>query len=187
MRRDDVVLLHDPQTAGLVPMLSWSGARVFWRCHVGTDEHNEEVERGWAFLRPYLADVTYALFSRKQYVPAFLADKSSIMVPAIDAFSPKNQPMRDEVVRAILVNTGIIEGLPGDAPPTFVALGRGHRAGESPGRRGPHGACDPLGPAGGGADLPLGPPQGSDRGDARASPGRSSRGCPTNPTSCSRE
>ena len=35
---DDVVLLHDPQTAGLIGPLKRTGAKVIWRCHIGIDE-----------------------------------------------------------------------------------------------------------------------------------------------------
>ena len=33
----DVVILHDPQTAGLVELVKDTGAAVIWRCHVGLD------------------------------------------------------------------------------------------------------------------------------------------------------
>jgi trehalose synthase len=36
VRPGDVVLLHDPQTAGLAAPLAQAGARVVWRCHIGT-------------------------------------------------------------------------------------------------------------------------------------------------------
>ena len=55
VRPGDVVLLHDPQTAGLAPALSAAGARVAWRCHVGCDTPNAEVERAWEFLAPGLS------------------------------------------------------------------------------------------------------------------------------------
>ena len=32
----DVVLLHDPQAAGLAAPLAEAGAQVVWRCHVGS-------------------------------------------------------------------------------------------------------------------------------------------------------
>ncbi|WP_407652975.1 hypothetical protein [Baekduia soli] len=35
MRPGDVVLLHDPQTAGLIPGLAAHGIPVVWRVHVG--------------------------------------------------------------------------------------------------------------------------------------------------------
>ena len=49
VRPRDVVLLHDPQTAGLAPELLRAGAVVIWRCHIGADEANDEVDSGWDF------------------------------------------------------------------------------------------------------------------------------------------
>src|ERR671910_1465011 len=45
VRPRDIVLLHDPQVAGLAPPLMRAGATVVWRCHVGSDSTNEHVER----------------------------------------------------------------------------------------------------------------------------------------------
>jgi trehalose synthase len=117
---EDIVILHDPQTVGLVKPLLEVGARVVWRCHIGHDQRNDEVDRGWAFLTPYLERVEATVFSRGAYIPD-CCDKGRAVViqPGIDAFSPKNQPMAPEVVDAILVETGILEG----PPPPGVALG----------------------------------------------------------------
>ena len=41
----DIVILHDPQTAGLVSAVSATGARIVWRCHVGLDQPNDTPER----------------------------------------------------------------------------------------------------------------------------------------------
>ena len=54
VRPNDVVLIHDPQPAGLAGAMRSAGAKVIWRCHVGVDEPNEWTERSWSFLRPYL-------------------------------------------------------------------------------------------------------------------------------------
>ena len=35
--RRDLLVLHDPQTAGLIPLLRERVGRVVWRCHVGLD------------------------------------------------------------------------------------------------------------------------------------------------------
>ena len=37
----DIVVLHDPQTAGLARDMVASGMQVVWRCHVGIDAPNE--------------------------------------------------------------------------------------------------------------------------------------------------
>ncbi len=47
----DLVLLHDPQTAGLAAALASAGARVAWRCHIGVDWENDATRAGWGFLR----------------------------------------------------------------------------------------------------------------------------------------
>jgi trehalose synthase len=120
VRPNDVVLLHDPQTAGLAPPLLEHGATVLWRSHVGADLPNEHTERAWDFLRPYLEHVPTLIFSRHAYVPDWCAPgRATVISPSIDAFSPKNQEMEDGTVRAILVNTGLVEGPPGEGQPLF--------------------------------------------------------------------
>lgn len=129
VRPRDIVILHDPQTAGLAPAMARHGAIVIWRCHVGADEPNQEVEGGWRFLTPYLQGLAAAVFSRRQYIPdGFDSDRSVVIPPSIDPFSPKNQELTDDVVRAILVHTGLIDGPSGDTSPTFI------RSDGSPGR-----------------------------------------------------
>jgi trehalose synthase len=125
----DVVLLHDPQTAGLSTALVHAGAHVIWRCHVGADVSNAETERAWAFLSPYLTDVHVAVFSRQVYVPpSFSPDRSIVIPPSIDPFSPKNQDLDEATIRAILVHTGLVAGPPGDGQSTY------EREDGSPGR-----------------------------------------------------
>ena len=60
VRPGDLVLLHDPQTAGLVEALRRHGAQVVWRCHVGTDTPNDLALRAWSFLRPHVGDADRA-------------------------------------------------------------------------------------------------------------------------------
>ena len=116
---DDLVLLHDPQTAGMVPWLARTGATLLWRSHIGHDHWNAQTQLGWDFLRPYLKEARGAVFSRREYVPDFLADRSEIIPPAIDPFAPKNEALSPEVVRAVLVHTGLDPGT-GDARRPFV-------------------------------------------------------------------
>jgi trehalose synthase len=120
IRAGDVVIVHDPQPAGLLPVLVARGARVMWRCHVGADESNAETARGWKFLAPYLLGTPAFIFSRAIYAPP-LVDAANVHVipPSIDPFSPKNQPLGSEVVRAVLAYTGIVAG-PRDGPTVFA-------------------------------------------------------------------
>jgi trehalose synthase len=122
VRPRDVVLLHDPQTAGLAPHLARSGAIVVWRCHVGADVANEHVERAWAFLRPHLDRVDAYVFTRAAFAPRW-ADQSRLFVipPSIDPFSAKNQAMEPNVAEAVLRYAGLLEG---PVPGPFVAFTR---------------------------------------------------------------
>src|SRR5207248_4303742 len=108
IHRKDVVILHDPQTAGLIPKLKATGAAIVWRSHVGAESVNEYVSRGWEFLRPFIAAADAYVFSRHAYVPPELDDsRARIIPPSIDPFSPKNQDLAPEVIRAILQHVGL--------------------------------------------------------------------------------
>jgi trehalose synthase len=117
MRPRDVVILHDPQTAGMVGPLVDSGAIVIWRCHIGHEEPNEHAEAAWRFLLPYIEPGHAFVFSRPEYVPPELPEKrTAIIRPSIDAFSAKNQELGEDTIRTILVHTGLIEGPLPDQP-----------------------------------------------------------------------
>ena len=116
----DLVLLHDPQTAGMAPHLMAQGAIVIWRCHVGNDEPGPDVDLGWDFLARYVENVPVNVFTREQYIPDCCDHGRSVIIPpSIDPFSPKNQEMSEETARAILDKAGIIEA-PSEAAPIFT-------------------------------------------------------------------
>jgi len=107
----DIVILHDPQTAGLVPSIHSSGATVIWRCHIGVDVPNALVRSAWSFLLPYLEEADAYVFTRSAYVGEGLQqDKVAIIPPSIDAFSPKNQTLSPDQVAGILSATGLVQG-----------------------------------------------------------------------------
>ncbi|MGI9119080.1 MAG: glycosyltransferase [Acidimicrobiales bacterium] len=112
VRAGDVVVLHDPQTAGLVPAMVSAGAHTVWRSHIGSDHSNELVERSWSFLRPYLGEAHAYVFSRDAYVPGWLCGDARVhlIAPSIDPFSAKNQDLPPATVGAILGHVGIISG-----------------------------------------------------------------------------
>jgi trehalose synthase len=121
IRPGDVVLLHDPQTAGLAAPLAQAGARVVWRCHIGVDWEDDVTRAGWDFLRPQLAAAEAYVFSREQYVPSWIpAAKTWIIPPSIDPFSPKNQQLAADAVRAILVKLGVLDAAAPSVPATFT-------------------------------------------------------------------
>ena len=67
VRPQDVVILHDPQTAGLIPAIRGTGAKIIWRCHVGLDHPNRFAREAWDFLRPYVIGADAYVFSRKTF------------------------------------------------------------------------------------------------------------------------
>jgi len=112
IRSGDIVILHDPQTAGMIPALVDHGARVVWRCHIGTDERTVEGDRAWSFLEPYLTQAHAFVFSRFAYLPDILYHgRCLIVAPSIDPFSPKNQAMNETTTRGILVHLGLVRGV----------------------------------------------------------------------------
>jgi len=122
---DDVVLLHDPQTAGLVEPLRETGARVAWRCHVGSGMVTEETEKAWGFLRSLIEPADAFVFSRPSYVPAWLPpDRVRIIAPSIDPFSTKNVEMEPAEIGATLRQAGLVD-LPADGGSLVFARRQG--------------------------------------------------------------
>jgi trehalose synthase len=138
----DMVLIHDPQPAGMLDAIKRSGARVIWRCHVGRDEPNEWTERAWAFLRPYLQDADAYVISRSEFAPPWAdTDRTHVIPPSIDPFSAKNEPMSHRNVRLALSYVGLLDG--GGEPPVVPFT----RRDGSPGRINRHEDVVQSGPA----------------------------------------
>ena len=133
IRAGDVVFLHDPQTAGLAGHLRARGARLAWRCHIGSDTANERTAQGWAFLAPHLAECRTFVFSHAAFVPPQLAESDVwIIEPSIDPFSDKNRRLTEVRVQALLAQVGLLEG---ERDPAMDAVVGGAA---------PFAACDPL-------------------------------------------
>ncbi|MEA2684792.1 MAG: trehalose synthase [Chloroflexota bacterium] len=107
----DLVVLHDPQTAGLIPGLKALGVPVVWRCHVGIDQPGPLARAAWAFLIDYVRQADAYVFSRQSFAWEGLDPAKTVLIaPSIDAFSPKNLEMDAATVQSILVGSGILRG-----------------------------------------------------------------------------
>lgn len=114
-RLGDIVVLHDPQTLGLAPVLKRAGLHVIWRCHIGTRRASPFADAAWRFLGPYIDAVNEFVFSSAAYVPPVLAGRCvSIIPPAINSASPKCRPMLPQEITAVLCAIGL-QGGGGDA------------------------------------------------------------------------
>jgi trehalose synthase len=130
----DIVILHDPQTAGLAAAVRETGATVIWRCHVGLDVANDHAHAAWDFLRGYVSDAHAYVFSRAGFAwDGLPRDRIAVIRPSIDAFAPKNAEQTREQSLAILVKAGILAD-DVDAYPVFTRSdgtpGRVERAAE---------------------------------------------------------
>jgi trehalose synthase len=118
VRKDDVVIVHDPQPAGIISSLVELGARVVWRCHIGYDGANEWTERAWTFVHPYVEAAHAYVFSRESFAPEWI-DRARLgaIPPSIDPFTPKNEELRPSEVLGLLVASGIVaeDGVQPDA------------------------------------------------------------------------
>jgi trehalose synthase len=108
IRPGDVVILHDPQTAGLIPGVQAAGAHAVWRCHVGRDTPTELTDVAWAFLRPFVEQAEAVIFSRSAYVPSW-ADENLVWIipPSLDPFTAKNADISPGDVEAVLRHAGL--------------------------------------------------------------------------------
>ena len=132
IHRGDVVVLHDPQTAGLANHLIRYGVHVAWRCHIGSDRTNTFTEEAWSFLHPHLAHCRTFVFSHAAFVPAQLAGADVwIIEPSIDPLSNKNRPLPKARVSDLLVRIGLLEG-PGTGRASAVMGGASPLSPEDP-------------------------------------------------------
>jgi trehalose synthase len=116
VRPGDVVIVHDPQPAGLIAPLVEQGAHVVWRCHVGYDGVNDWTERAWAFIRPYVESAHAHVFSRESFAPVWIERaRMRAIPPSIDPFTPKNAELEPAEVVAFLSAAGLIAA-PGARP-----------------------------------------------------------------------
>ncbi len=104
----DIVILHDPQTAAMVPRLLQTGVPVIWRAHIGLDLPNDLAREAWSFLIGYVERADAYVFSRPAFTWEGLdAGKLTVIAPSIDAFSPKNHAMGFTSVTAVLRAAGL--------------------------------------------------------------------------------
>jgi trehalose synthase len=121
VRPRDVVILHDPQTVGLAEALRPLAAAIIWRCHVGVDRPNDLARDAWSFLRPYVDAADVCVFSREAFVWEGLdRDRTVIITPTIDVFTPKNEDLARDTVLAVLGASALVT----DAPTTQATFRR---------------------------------------------------------------
>jgi len=79
----DVVLVHDPQPAGLIELKRRIGRHWIWRCHIDVSAPNAHV---WEFLRRYIEQYDAAIFSMPDFAQQ-LPMPQYMVAPSIDPLS----------------------------------------------------------------------------------------------------
>ncbi len=105
----DVLVVHDPQPAAMGARIRQSQDVVaIWRCHIGLDEENAQTQAAWRLLQPYLAEYDNGVFTAPEYIPHFLAGRSSLVTPAIDPLTDKNRTLSAHRLTGVLCNAGLM-------------------------------------------------------------------------------
>jgi trehalose synthase len=103
----DVIIIHDPQPAGIKRLVPDKAATWVWRCHIDLSEPNPDaIERIVPLVREYDATVWHV----PEYVPAGMdgsLDGVYICPPAIDPLSPKNMALSPEDAAFVCDQFGI--------------------------------------------------------------------------------
>jgi trehalose synthase len=101
----DVVIVHDPQPAGMKANASDRARRWIWRCHIDLSEPNQAT---LARMLPLINDYDATVWHLEQYVPDGLDGAvRKIVPPAIDPLSPKNMALSPEDAAFVCEQFGI--------------------------------------------------------------------------------
>jgi trehalose synthase len=104
----DFVIMHDPQPAGILPILEAEGRRKgrwVWRCHIDLSAPHPPI---LAFFRDQVRGYDGAIFTMQEFVPAGLAGPVvAIIPPSIDPLSLKNGWIDPDTVYEVLHRYGI--------------------------------------------------------------------------------
>jgi trehalose synthase len=103
----DVIIVHDPQPAGVQRLVPDKAKTWVWRCHIDLSTPNpNEIERLVPLIKEYDASVWHV----QAYVPHALDGNSPgvhICPPAIDPLSPKNMALSPEDAAFVCDQFGI--------------------------------------------------------------------------------
>jgi len=102
----DLVIVHDPQPAGLLHYQRDRGnGHWAWRCHIDTSHADPDY---WDYFAPYISQYEAGIFTMEEYVgPGVDFDHLAIITPTIDPLSPKNAPLPEGRAHQIVARFGL--------------------------------------------------------------------------------
>src|SRR5438105_13278151 len=100
---EDVIVIHDPQPAGLVRARERNRGKWIWRCHIDLSNPHPDV---WGFLRPMIEEYDATVFSSPAFSRQLLAPQY-LFFPCIDPLSEKNKELDASYVQKVCEDFGI--------------------------------------------------------------------------------
>ena len=104
----DVIVVHDPQPAGLIERKRETGRWWVWRCHIDVSAPQAEA---WNFLKSWIEQYDAAVFSMPDFAQQLPIPQFRI-APSIDPLSDKNKPLDKSVVLRTLEKYHLDPGRP---------------------------------------------------------------------------
>ncbi len=105
---EDLIVIHDPQPAGLVRSKEASHGRWIWRCHIDLSAPHPGV---WGFLRPLVEQFDAAIFSSPSFTRQ-LSIPQYLFYPCIDPLSEKNKELEESYLDKVCDDFGIDRSRP---------------------------------------------------------------------------
>ncbi|MFH1428659.1 MAG: glycosyltransferase [Candidatus Margulisiibacteriota bacterium] len=96
--KSPLVIIHDPQPAGLIAKKHEGQSKWVWRCHIDVSTPNKKI---WNFLSKMVKQYDASIFSMPQFAQP-LPIPQFIIPPSIDPLSDKNKDLTKEEVDAVL-------------------------------------------------------------------------------------
>lgn len=105
---EDMIVIHDPQPAGLIRARTESNANWVWRCHIDLSNPNPQL---WGFLRPLIEQYDAAIFSSSSFTRQ-LPIPQYLFYPCIDPLSEKNKELDDATIQKVCDEFGVDRSRP---------------------------------------------------------------------------
>ncbi|MEE2638779.1 MAG: glycosyltransferase [Acidobacteriota bacterium] len=99
----DVVVVHDPQPAGLIAKKPDVGGHWLWRCHIDVSTPNRKV---WKFLQQHVDQYDASIFSMPDFSQR-LTIPQYMVPPSIDPLADKNKELPTDQVHATVAKYGL--------------------------------------------------------------------------------
>ena len=104
----DVIVIHDPQPAGLIGRKKEMGRHWIWRCHIDVSTPQPDA---WNFLRPWVEQYDAAVFSMPDFAQQLPIPQFRV-APSIDPLADKNKALDKGYITQVLEKYGIDPGKP---------------------------------------------------------------------------